>query len=66
MSVSWGLNEKSYGISNINAEYAILQKMAAQGQTVYAAAGDSGAFDAGGDKVLAVDDPASQPYVTGQ
>jgi len=39
--------------------------MAAQGQSLFAAAGDSGAYDAGGDTTPAVDDPASQPYVTG-
>ena len=38
--------------------------MAAQGQAIFVAAGDSGAYDAGGRK-LAVDEPASQPYVTG-
>ena len=36
--------------------------MAAQGQSIYAASGDSGAFDNG--STLSVDDPASQPYMT--
>jgi hypothetical protein len=41
--------------------------MAAQGQTVASAAGDSGSSDCNGitNNNLAVDDPASQPYVTG-
>src|SRR5690242_8373708 len=37
--------------------------MAAQGQSMYAASGDSGAYDNG--TSLSVDDPSSQPYVTG-
>jgi kumamolisin len=37
--------------------------MAAQGQTIFAAAGDNGAYDNG--STLSVDDPASQPYVVG-
>ena len=37
--------------------------MAAQGQAVFVAAGDNGAYDAGG-TTLAVDEPASQPYAT--
>jgi hypothetical protein len=41
--------------------------MAAQGQTVFSAAGDAGSSDCNGitNNNLAVDDPASQPYVTG-
>ena len=43
--------------------HQIFMQMAAQGQTIFAASGDSGAFDDG--TSLSVDDPASQPYVTG-
>ena len=39
-------------------------QMAAQGQSMYAAAGDSGAYDDSNSDKLAVDDPGSQPYVT--
>ena len=45
--------------------------MAAQGQTIFAASGDAGSADCdtdptgGTSSALAVDDPASQPYVTG-
>ena len=50
-------------------ENTIFEAMAAQGQTVLAATGDSGAegCDNGtsSGSELAVDDPASQPYVTG-
>jgi len=65
VSTSWGINEGALGTSELNAEAAIYQKMAAQGQSLFSAAGDNGAFDAGGDTTPAVDDPASQPFVTG-
>ena len=63
VSSSWGLAEDESSPSNINAENIIFQQMAAQGQSMFAAAGDSGAYDDGSN--LTVDDPASQPYVTG-
>jgi subtilase family serine protease len=63
VSTSWGLSEAQSGSAFLNAENAIFQQMAAQGQTIYAAAGDSGAYDNG--FALSVDDPASQPYVIG-
>ena len=37
--------------------------MAAQGQSLFSATGDNGAYDDG--RTLSVDDPGSQPYVTG-
>lgn len=63
ISTSWGLDESSTGASTRNAENTIFQQMAAQGQSIYAAAGDAGAYDNG--STLSVDDPASQPYMTG-
>jgi len=63
ISTSWGLPESYSYPAMLNAESAIFSQMAAQGQTIYAAAGDSGAYDDG--KTLSVDDPASQPFVTG-
>ena len=63
VSTSWGVAEGESSPAMLNAESAIFQQLAAQGQTVYAAAGDSGAYDDG--RTLSVDDPASQPYVTG-
>ncbi|HYK89156.1 MAG TPA: S53 family peptidase [Acidobacteriota bacterium] len=63
ISTSWGLSELESSPATMTAENAIFQQMAAQGQTIYAAAGDNGAYDGGG--VLSVDDPASQPYVNG-
>ena len=67
VSTSWGLPEPLSGSTWLNAENAIFQQMAAQGQTVFAASGDSGAYDGksnGYSTTLMVDDPASQPFVT--
>jgi len=49
------------------AEQVIFEQMAAQGQTVVSAAGDYGSSDCTGitNNSPAVDDPASQPLVTG-
>ena len=63
VSTSWGLAEKSNSTSALNSENTIFKQMASQGQSIFAAAGDSGAYDNG--STLSVDDPASQPYVTG-
>ena len=66
VSTSWGLDEQENTSSLIQSENTIFQQMAAQGQTIYAAAGDSGAYDSGTRRDgLRVDDPASQPYVCG-
>ena len=66
ISTSWGLDEPESASSTLQAENAIFEQMAAQGQTIYAATGDSGAYDTGSRQGgLAVDDPASQPYVCG-
>ena len=46
-----------------NTENNLFQQMAAQGQSMFAAAGDWGAYNGG--STLSVNDPASQPYVTG-
>jgi Pro-kumamolisin, activation domain len=68
ISVSWGLCEADEGGSDARAENNLFRQAAAQGQTVFAASGDDGSADcyaADGTTGLAVDDPASQPYVTG-
>lgn len=68
VSTSWGLGEDNVNAQYLNGESAIFKQMAVQGQTIYAAAGDSGAFDDysnGESEALVVDDPASQPYVVG-
>jgi kumamolisin len=68
VSTSWGVGEDLVNAQYLQAENAIFQQMAAQGQTIYAAAGDNGAFDDyanNSSQSLVVDDPASQPYVVG-
>lgn len=69
VSTSWGICEP---FSDHADETPILEEMAAQGQTVFAAAGDSGSSDClqqstSGQLLTTpeVDDPASQPLVTG-
>ena len=65
ISVSWGLCEAD-PTGAIQAEAAIFNQMAAEGKSVIASAGDGGAYDcAGQPNTVAVDDPASQPLVTG-
>ena len=81
VSTSWGLCEQAVqrgqpGLQE--AENDLFEQAAAQGQTVFAAAGDNGSDDctptlesastltpASGENPLSVDDPASQPYVVG-
>jgi kumamolisin len=63
ISTSWGLSEGQSSQSVIKSENAAFMQMAAQGQSIYAASGDSGAYDNG--SMLSVDDPASQPYMVG-
>jgi subtilase family serine protease len=70
---SWGLCEQAVqqgepGVQQ--AENLIFEQAAAQGQTVFSAAGDEGSNDCNAfettspvDPVLSVDDPSSQPYV---
>lgn len=71
ISTSWGLCEPEAPPSYLQSEQALFEQAAAQGETVLAAAGDSGSEDcysAAADPnatELAVDDPASQPYVVG-
>jgi kumamolisin len=63
ISTSWGLSEGQSSSVVINSENAAFQQMAAQGQSIFAATGDSGAYDNG--STLSVDDPGSQPYMVG-
>ncbi|MGC9220893.1 MAG: protease pro-enzyme activation domain-containing protein [Solirubrobacteraceae bacterium] len=71
ISTSWGECEAAEDPSLINAEATLFQQAAVEGKTVVAAAGDDGSEDCDGvlsgsaGTALAVDDPASQPYVTG-
>ena len=68
ITTSWGICEAQTD-GSAQTEQTIFQQMTAQGQTVVAAAGDDGSSDCedtpSPSPNLAVDDPASQPYVTG-
>lgn len=64
VSTSWGLCESSTGQAELLTLDTIFKQAAAQGIALYAAAGDSGAYDCN-DTNLAVDSPADDPYVTG-
>jgi Pro-kumamolisin, activation domain/Putative Ig domain len=64
LSTSWGICEASAGTSTEAAEATLFAEAETQGQSVFAASGDSGANDCG-TGTPAVDDPASQPNVTG-
>ncbi len=66
ISSSWGQCEPQSSQSDINSEDQVFQQYAAQGQSMFAAAGDTGAYDCRGNTTtLAVDNPADDPYVTG-
>jgi subtilase family serine protease len=78
VSTSWGQCESEEGSSDSHAEDTLFQEADVQGQTIVSAAGDDGSEDCycppgpqcgfGAQSLstqLAVDDPASQPFVTG-
>ncbi len=62
ISTSWGYCETQ--ADSVRPENTLFEMAAAQGQSVLAAAGDLGS-EGCGPGTLAVDDPASQPFVTG-
>lgn len=75
LSVSWGSPELFYlaggQLNELQAMNQAFMEAAAQGITVFAAAGDSGAYDVNAavpypfiSKVVSVDAPSSDPYVT--
>jgi subtilase family serine protease len=70
VTVSWGQCEQALGPASADAEDRLFEQAAVQGQSIIAAAGDNGSEDCDDrngmpEPRLAVDDPASQPYVTG-
>lgn len=71
VSISFGGCEQNRNVNTfLMPENTIFEQMAAQGMSVFAASGDSGSRDCllhhtATANSLAVDDPASQPYVTG-
>ena len=79
ISCSWGIDETQESPTVLSAESTLFQQMAAQGQSLFCASGDSGAYD--GYKIITTgtgttvvytgltspvtDNPASQPFATG-
>ena len=64
IGISYGNDEALQGADAIDAENTVLEQMTAQGQAVFASAGDNGAYGRSG-QGLNVADPSSQPFVTG-
>jgi subtilase family serine protease len=70
LTISYGQCEAGWGSSFLNSFNQLFKQASAQGQTILAAAGDGGATDCDGGSEseategLAVDFPASSPYVT--
>lgn len=66
VSTSWGLPEDLTDTTDVQTEAGIFAQMRSQGQTLYDASGDDGAFDDPDTPTTPeVDDPAGQPNVTG-
>ncbi len=63
-TISWGECEAQSGNAELQTLDSIFSQGAAEGITMYSAAGDSGAYDCN-DTNLAVDSPADDPNVTG-
>lgn len=64
ISTSWGLCETNSDSAQLTALDNVFKQGAAQGQAVFSASGDSGAYDCNTD-ALAVDSPSDDPYVVG-
>jgi subtilase family serine protease len=67
ISSSWGVCENDVTPAYVQAENVVFEQMAAQGQSMFGAAGDTGAFDcirSDGTTIVNVEDPPSQPWVT--
>ncbi|HEY6408131.1 MAG TPA: S53 family peptidase, partial [Ktedonobacteraceae bacterium] len=71
VSTSWGLCETDAGQAQVNQENSYYMIAAAQGQSIFAASGDSGSsgclFNSQSPtpKALVTGDPAAQPLITG-
>jgi subtilase family serine protease len=63
-TISWGECEAQSGNAELQTLDNILSQGAAEGIAMYAASGDSGAYDCN-DTSLAVDSPAGDPNITG-
>jgi subtilase family serine protease len=66
VTASWGQCEPLNGFSQAAAENTLFQEAAAEGISIFSASGDDGAQDCYPQSPTPqVDDPASQPFVTG-
>ena len=71
ISDSWGSCEAANDTTVLNGENTLFETAATEGKTVLAASGDAGSTDCYGQPApvnqtqIGVDDPASQPFVTG-
>ncbi len=63
-TISWGECETQSGAAELQTLDGIFKQGAAQGISLFAASGDSGAYDCN-DTNLAVDSPAGDPYIIG-
>ncbi len=63
-TISWGECETQSGAAELQTLDGIFKQGAAQGISLFAASGDSGAYDCN-DSNLAVDSPAGDPYIIG-
>jgi len=67
VSSSWSECENDVDAAYVQAENVVFEQMAAQGQSMFGAAGDTGAFEcirSDGTTIVNSLDPPSQPYVT--
>ena len=67
VSSSWAVCENDVDAAYVQAENVVFEQMAMQGQSIFGAEGDSGAFScirSDGTTILNVLDPPSQPWVT--
>ena len=67
ISSSWGICENDVSAGYVQTENLIFEQMALQGQSVFGAAGDTGAFTcirADGTTIVNQNDPPTQPWVT--
>lgn len=64
VSISWGECESQTGASELQTLDSIFKQGSAEGISLFAASGDSGAYDCN-DTNLAVDSPAGDPYIIG-
>jgi Pro-kumamolisin, activation domain len=71
VSTSWGECEQNVGQQQAQQENMFFQIASTEGESIFAASGDSGSSDCAFDQppfqsnALNVDDPAAQPFVTG-